>query len=87
MIRAYHDDRDGSGFLKSYRVPGFNRVQQAAGRVIRTDTDKGMIVLVDERFDRPEYRNLFPGEWKEVHVVSDTRQLINGIRGFWETVC
>lgn len=83
LIRTYFDDTDGNGFFKSYQMPGFNRVMQAAGRVIRTDTDKGIVILVDERFNRPDYRNLFPVEWQDVSTVSSTNQLVMGLRQFW----
>ncbi len=83
LIRTYFDHVDGNGFFNSYQMPGFNRVMQAAGRVIRTDTDKGIVVLVDERFNRPDYRQLFPPEWQDVVTVSDTSQLVEKIAKFW----
>lgn len=83
LIRSYFDDADGNGFLKSYQIPGFNRVMQAAGRVIRTDTDKGIVVLVDERFNRDDYRYLFPLEWQDIETVASTSQLTGQISRFW----
>ena len=52
------------------------------GRVIRTDT--GVVVLVDERFIRPDYRNLFPFEWEDVRVVNDTPDLTSHLDDFWQ---
>ena len=54
------------------------------GRVIRTDTDTGVVVLVDERFIRPDYRNLFPLEWEDVRVVDDTPDLTSCLDDFWQ---
>ena len=65
-----HFDEDGSGFDYAYRYPGMNRVQQAAGRVIRTADDLGVIALLDARFMTESYRRLFPREWRRVEVVS-----------------
>lgn len=84
LIREYYDGVDRSGFFKSYRMPGFNRVMQAAGRVIRTDTDKGIVILVDERFNHPDYQCLFPPEWHHARSISDTDTLSGEIQNFWE---
>ena len=83
LIKNYYDQLDHTGFYKSYQMPGFNRVMQAAGRVIRTDKDKGVVVLAGERFNRRDYRVLFPSEWQEVCVVSDTRDLKTSLNKFW----
>jgi Rad3-related DNA helicase len=50
--------------------PGFNKVQQAAGRLIRSDSDRGFILLLDERYGKPEYRSLFPDEWHPVEATT-----------------
>lgn len=84
LIKNYYDKKDHSGFYKSYQMPGFNRVMQAAGRVIRTDKDKGVVVLVGERFNRQDYRVLFPYEWEDVCVVSDTANLKINLNKFWQ---
>jgi len=84
LIRNYYDQQDDSGFFKSYQMPGFNRVMQAAGRVIRTDTDKGVVVLIGERFNRQDYRKLFPCEWENVCVISDTVNLKTKLNDFWQ---
>ncbi len=51
------------GYEYSYLYPGMNKVLQAAGRVIRTETDKGVILVIDERFSEHSYLKLFPREW------------------------
>ena len=62
-----------AGFDYAYRYPGMNKVLQAAGRVIRTQTDRGVIVLLDSRFADPANRRLFPREWSDaVYVTAGT---------------
>ena len=53
------------GFDYAYLYPGMNKVLQSAGRVIRTEKDKGVILLMDERFQSPHYRRMFPREWSD----------------------
>lgn len=85
-IRTYHDEKSRDGFFNAYQMPGFNRVLQAAGRLIRTETDKGVVVLLDSRFTRPDYQSLFPDEWHPVTVLGDGRQMGKILRQFWEDV-
>jgi len=65
-IRRYFEERGEDGFAYSYLVPGMTRVLQAAGRVIRSETDRGVILLIDDRFRSRSYRALFPSYWKPV---------------------
>ena len=58
-----HLTSSACGFLYSYLYPGMNKVQQAAGRVIRTEKDTGVIALLDERFLGKQYQETFPREW------------------------
>ena len=83
LIKEYFDSQPGSGFAYAYQYPGFNRVLQATGRVIRTDTDRGIIVLIDERFTYAHYRNIFPSHWKGYQVVKNTRELEDKLKHFW----
>lgn len=62
--RLYFEESFGEGFRYAYQIPGFNKVMQAVGRVIRTDTDEGSALLIDSRFARQEYLDLFPYEWQ-----------------------
>lgn len=64
ILMGYFEKRLGAGFGYAYRYPGMNKVLQAAGRVIRTVEDVGVIELLDERFLQSEYRALFPREWE-----------------------
>jgi len=58
------------GFAYAYQYPGMNKVMQAAGRVIRTTTDKGVILLLDERFLYASNQQLFPDEWRNLQVIT-----------------
>lgn len=66
ILRQYYDERDENGFQQAYLFPGFIRVLQAAGRLIRSDLDTGFILLVDRRYGRTDYRRLLPEDWSPV---------------------
>ena len=70
ILKGWYEKRGKDGFSYAYRYPGMNKVLQAAGRVIRTNTDEGIILLLDDRFLSGEYRRLFPGEWEDCHVIN-----------------
>jgi DNA excision repair protein ERCC-2 len=82
LIRDYYQRR-GSGFEFAYLYPGINRVLQAAGRVIRSENDRGTVLLIDERFSRPVYRSLLPSYWQPVRV-GDQDKLREALAAFWE---
>ncbi len=69
LLKKYFDANGENGYNYAYRYPGMNKVLQAAGRVIRTQEDLGVVVLLDDRFLMPAYRFLFPREWREFSVV------------------
>ena len=69
ILRRYYTENGEDGFGFAYRIPGMNKVLQAAGRVIRTDADRGVILLLDDRFLSPDYAPLFPREWSGGKVV------------------
>ena len=83
MIKAYFDEQNGRGFAYAYQYPGFNRVLQATGRVIRTETDRGIIVLIDERFTHGRYRHLFPTHWRGFQIIQNTREVEAKLARFW----
>ncbi len=83
ILQTYYDRRQGSGFDYAYRYPGMNKVLQSAGRVIRSQDDRGMILLLDERFLQPDYLRLFPQEW-EAYEVCTLQNAEQKIRKFWE---
>ncbi len=84
ILKAYYDGRGGNGFDYAYRYPGMNKVLQAAGRVIRTPEDRGIILLLDERFLHRDYRQLFPVEWSDYAVCSQTT-VKERLQAFWES--
>jgi len=83
LIKEYFDHQSVSGFAYAYQYPGFNRVQQATGRVIRTETDRGIIVLIDDRFTQARYRHLFPSHWQGYHVIQNVAELKGKLARFW----
>lgn len=82
LIQTYFGDLGLNGFQYAYQFPGFTRVQQTAGRVIRSETDKGIIVLVDPRFRLPEYRRLMPAHWKVAGCGSEA-EVEYELERFW----
>lgn len=83
ILKGYFDAKEGKGFDYAYQYPGMNKVMQAAGRVIRTMEDKGMILLLDDRFLREEYQTLFPREWWPYQVVNQ-QTAGKFIADFWD---
>ena len=83
ILMNYYDERSGMGFDYAYRYPGMNKVLQAAGRVIRTTEDVGVIALLDERFLQSDYKSLFPREW-EKHEVCTADTAASFVEAFWE---
>lgn len=84
IIRDYYQEKCGMGYEYAYTYPGMNSVLQAVGRVIRTETDKGIAVLIDDRYGEPKYRGLFPKEWKGMNLVGDPSSLAEIARRFWQ---
>ncbi len=83
LIKKYFDDIDGEGMKYAYVYPGFNKVLQAAGRVIRTHEDTGIVALLDYRFGYSSYKELFPREWKNIKKVNMT-SVGSELRRFWD---
>ncbi len=82
ILREYFEKAGFDGFDYAYRFPGMNKVLQAAGRVIRTEEDKGVVTLLDNRFTAASYKSLFPREWKGYKTVT-TKTVKNEITQFW----
>ena len=70
VIRDYFDAKGGKGFAYAYTYPGLNKVLQAAGRLIRTEEDRGVVLLLDDRFLESELQEAFPKEWKDVQTCT-----------------
>ena len=82
ILKNYYDKRYGEGFDYAFRYPGMNKVLQSAGRVIRTVEDKGVIVLLDERFLQREYLGMFPREWADYEKVT-VENVQERVKKFW----
>ena len=82
ILKQYFDSHGMDGFSYAYLYPGMNKVLQAAGRVIRTEEDKGVIMLLDERFMQRQYQEIFPREWDDMEVCS-RKEIGRKIEGFW----
>ena len=83
ILKSYFDQKGLSGFDYAYRYPGMNKVLQAAGRVIRTEDDRGVILLLDERFQREKGEEIFPKEWADCERCR-LDFVEEKIRLFWE---
>jgi DNA excision repair protein ERCC-2 len=83
LIKDYFDQHNGRGFAYAYQFPGFIRVLQATGRVIRTETDRGIIVLIDERFSHTRYRRLFPAHWQRYKIAQNENEIKDHLTQFW----
>ena len=83
IVKQYFSGIGSDGFEYAYLYPGMNKVLQSAGRVIRTEKDRGLILLLDERFSTGRYRELFPREWSNArHCTAES--LTSYMQEFWE---
>ena len=83
IIRDYFENRAECGYDYSYTYPGMNSVLQAAGRVIRRPDDRGVVVLIDDRYAEEKYRALYPPHWSEMKFASDIPELQGILGDFW----
>lgn len=84
LLKRFFDSQGENGFDYAYRFPGMNKVQQAAGRVIRTAEDIGIIALLDERFLQTANKRLFPREWEECEIVT-VENVAKRVERFWDS--
>ncbi len=82
ILMDYFEAEGKDGFDYAYRYPGMNKVLQAAGRVIRSVSDKGIVALLDDRFELPVYRKMFPREWEAYDMVNMKNCHVS-IEDFW----
>ncbi len=85
ILKEYFGESGENGFDYAYRYPGMNKVLQAAGRVIRTVEDAGVIALLDERFLQLTYRRLFPREWQSFEEVT-VETVAERVNRFWKNL-
>lgn len=77
IIKAFFDEKMNTGYDYAYKYPGFNKVLQSAGRVIRTEEDKGIVLLIDSRFCQYTYLKLFPDHWKHYKKIKTSEDIKN----------
>jgi len=83
IIRDYYETRSECGFDYAYTYPGMNSVLQAAGRVIRRESDTGAVVLIDNRYATEKYRALMPPHWDKLQFITDLHDLQTKLAEFW----
>lgn len=84
LLKSYFDEQGLKGFDYAYLYPGMNKVLQSAGRVIRTDEDRGVVLLLDERFRDSRYKEVFPREWRDIKLCR-VKNAAESIREFWKS--
>ncbi len=84
LVRDYYQMKLNQGFYYAYQIPGLNKVLQAAGRVIRSEGDKGVVLLLDDRFQEARYRKEFPAHWQHICFATNQNQLENELTHFWK---
>ncbi len=83
-MRKYYQQRYGAGFDYAYAFPAMAKAVQAAGRIIRSETDRGIIILLDGRFLQNTYSQSMPADWFQhspQELVSDS--ILGDVRRFW----
>jgi len=83
VIAAHYDALYNEGFSYAYMYPGMNKVMQAAGRIIRTETDRGVLLLIDDRFLTARYTELFPENWRHFRVLRGDDSFREWLSAFW----
>lgn len=82
-IRRYFDKENGEGFAYAYRAPGINRLMQAVGRLIRSETDKGVALLIDDRYLKEDYRSVIGRRYPDYEVVTQPDELKEELVSFY----
>ncbi|MDD3477733.1 MAG: ATP-dependent DNA helicase [Candidatus Izemoplasmatales bacterium] len=84
ILRSHFDLEFQSGFDYAYTFPGLNKVIQAVGRVIRSESDRGVAILIDDRFTSNRYYGLYPKEWSHLRVVNEPERIERLLDRFWK---
>ncbi len=84
IIKEYYDKTRENGYSYAYTYPGMIKVLQAGGRVIRSEDEKGVVFLVDDRFATPEYYQLLPDHWKHIKYINNAKDLLGEVIEFWK---
>lgn len=84
IMKEYFDHTREGGYDYAYTYPGMNRVLQAAGRVIRTENDRGVVVLLDDRYATEQYKMMFPVHWSHIKYTHSAQALAGQVKEFWK---
>lgn len=84
IIKEYFDNTRENGYAYAYTYPGMNKVLQAAGRVIRSENERGVVVLIDDRFGTEEYKMLMPEYWHHIKYLNNANDLLREVTLFWK---
>jgi DNA excision repair protein ERCC-2 len=84
ILKEHFQNVYNQGFEYAYMYPGFNKVVQAVGRVIRSDTDRGIAILLDERFNFSNYKQIMPSHWSNKKIISSSYVLKKEIESFYK---
>ena len=83
-IAEYYKSKDLPGHDYAYLNPGMNKIMQAVGRVIRSENDRGAVLLIDERYMYHQYQDLFRAEWKNYEVVLNPKEVTSILTKFFK---
>ncbi|MBO5313152.1 MAG: ATP-dependent DNA helicase [Clostridia bacterium] len=84
IIKEYFDKTRETGYAYAYTYPGMIKVMQAAGRVIRSEDERGIVLLIDDRFASMEYKMIMPEYWKHIKYINNAKDLLGEITEFWK---
>ncbi len=84
LVAEYYQNKSENGREFAYIYPGMNKVLQAAGRVIRSETDRGVVLLIDDRYNEPGTKLLFPAHWQHIRYTADPDSLERILQHFWD---
>lgn len=83
IVKEFFELKYNRGFDYAYTYPGFNKVVQSAGRVIRTESDRGVVIIIDERYKYRLYRNIMPRHWNHSKTINNDYDLKYELESFW----
>lgn len=83
LIQEYFDEKENKGFDYAFTYPGINKVLQGAGRVIRSEKDKGIVLLIDDRFNQTRYKKLYPKHWSNMKYIRTIDEMKIELDNFW----
>lgn len=84
IIKEHFDNTRENGYAYAYTYPGMNKVLQAAGRVIRSENERGVVVLIDDRFATEEYKMIMPEYWHHIKYLNNANDLLKEVTLFWK---